>query len=522
MKEVTLQQREQARIQVLNTVLEYHLPIAQAAEIMGISERHTKRLLAAYRKEGVAALAHGNRGRRPHNAVPEEAAAAVVKLASNHYSGANHSHFTELLREREGIDLSRPTVRRILVKAGIGSPRSRRSQQHRFRRKRMPQEGMLIQVDGSPHAWLGEQADKFDLLLAVDDATGTVAQAIFRPTEDTRGYLVLLEGLVLQWGIPLALYSDRHAAFKYNARQGPAQYESTQFARVMRELGIQQIFAMSPQAKGRVERMASTFQDRLVTELRLAGATTMEEANEFLQEYLPRFNARFAVTPEQPEAAYRRVPEDLSLTETVSIRHTRKVARDNTVHYQWRVLQLLPGAESPSYAGLQVEVLERADGELMIRYQGEIVDFQEGDPRPSALWGEGSGSFPSPVGSEVADDVANGHLDREQRKLLADLESSVEKRAKARKAAGKCRAGKEKPVRHQLHRKPTPTQQARWEAVQQAKSRGLSLRAIARELGMSRVATRKYAVAESPPTKLLSAKERAKAEALAQGQMAAN
>ena len=143
--------REQARIKVLNSVLEYQLPIAQAAEIMGVSERHAKRLLAAYRRDGPAALAHGNRGRRPHNTVPEAAAAAVVKLASNHYSGANHSHFTELLREREGIDLSRPTVRRILVKAGIGSPRSRRSPQHRFRRRRMPQEGMLIQVDGSHH-----------------------------------------------------------------------------------------------------------------------------------------------------------------------------------------------------------------------------------------------------------------------------------------------------------------------------------------------------------------------------------
>ena len=172
MRELTLNQQEQARIKVPNSVLAYQLPIAQAAEIMGISERHAKRLLAAYRKGGPAAVAHGNRGRRPHNAAPDDAAAAVAKLASNHYSGANHSHFTELLGEREGIDLSRPTVRRILLKAGIGSPRSRRSQQHRFRRKRMPQEGMLIQVDGSPHAWLEERGEKFVLLLAVDDATG--------------------------------------------------------------------------------------------------------------------------------------------------------------------------------------------------------------------------------------------------------------------------------------------------------------------------------------------------------------
>ena len=129
-----MKQREQARIQVLNTVLEHQLSIAQAAEIMGVSERHTKRLLAAYRKEGAAALAHGNRRRRAPNAVPEAAAPAVVKLANDGYAGANHSHLTELLREREGIHLSLPTVRRSLVKAGMSSPRSRRSQQHQFHR----------------------------------------------------------------------------------------------------------------------------------------------------------------------------------------------------------------------------------------------------------------------------------------------------------------------------------------------------------------------------------------------------
>ena len=271
-------------------------PSPQAAEIMGVSERHTKRLLAAYRKGGPAVLAHGNRGRRPHNAVPEAAAAAVVKLASNGHAGANHTHLTELLRERESIDLSRSTVRRILTKAGIGSPRSRRSQQHRFRRRRMPQEGMLVQIDGSNHPWLEDRGPKLTLLIAVDDATGTVAQAVFRTGEDTRGYLLLLEGLIRQWAIPLALYSDRHAAFKYNARQKPVPVETThQFARVMRELGIQQIFALSPQAKGRVERMLETFQDRLVTELRLASANTIDQAKDVLQEFLPRFNARIAV-----------------------------------------------------------------------------------------------------------------------------------------------------------------------------------------------------------------------------------
>ena len=510
-----MNQQEQARIQVLNSVLEYQLPIAQAAEIMGVSERHTKRLLAAYRKLGAATLAHGNRGRRPHNAVPEAAAAAVVKPAGNGYSGANHTHFTELLQEREGINLSRPTVRRILVKAGIGSPRSRRSQQHRFRRRRMPQEGMLVQIDGSQHPWLEDRGPKLTLLIAVDDATGTVAQAVFRTTEDTRGYLVLLEGLVRQWGIPLALYSDRHAAFKYNARQKPVPVETTQFARVMREMGTQQIFALSPQAKGWVGRMLETFQHRLTTELRLAGASTIDEASLVLQEFLPRFNARFAVAAEQPETAYRQVPDELSLTEVICLKDTRKVARDNTVKYQWRVLQLLPGAERPSYAGLLVEVLERADGELLIRYQGEVVDFQEGPPPSSALWGAGSGCSPDTELQEVADGVVSSYLNEAQRERLAALESSDQDEVNVEGKAAKCRGGKAKPVRHQLHRTPTPTQQARWEAVQLAKEQGLSLRAIARNLGMAKNTAKKYAVAGSPPTKKLSAKERAKVEDLA-------
>ena len=196
MKEVTLNQKEQARLSVLNSVLEYQVPVAQAAELLGVSERHARRMLAAYREQGAAALAHGRRGRRPHNATSpaEEAAveAAVVELAIQRYEGANHTHFTELFSEREGIDLSRPTVRRILTKAGIGSPRSQRSPQHRFRRQRMPQAGMLVRLDGSHHAWLEDRGPKFALLLAVDDATGAVDNAVFRTGEDTRGYFMLL------------------------------------------------------------------------------------------------------------------------------------------------------------------------------------------------------------------------------------------------------------------------------------------------------------------------------------------
>ena len=378
-------QKEQTRLQVLNSVLADQVPVCQAAEVLGVSERHMRRILAAYRKEGAAALAHGNRGRRPANTTTETKTTYVVQLARTRYAGTNHTHLTELLMEREGIDLSRSTVRRILVGAGVDSPRRRRPPRHRVRRKRMAQEGMLLQIDGSHHRWLGEQGPRFVLLLAVDDATGTVPDALFSQEEDTRGYFLLMEGLIRQCGIPLAVYSDRHAVFKHTGepRQKPAG--PTQFARAMEELGIRQIFARSPQAKGRVERTAGTFQDRLVTELRLAGVTTIEEANEVLHRFLPRFNEKFGVPAEHSSVAYRSMESSVSLDQILCFKHRRKVARDNTVKYNWRTLQLLPGKERPSYAGAQMEVHEGLDGQLLVQYRGRTIPTQEAPPRPGVL-----------------------------------------------------------------------------------------------------------------------------------------
>ena len=205
------------------------------------------------------------------------------------------------------------------------------------------------------------------------------------------------------------------------------------------------------------------------------------------------------------------------MTEPAKVVDAEQVVRDNTVKYHWRVLQLLPGAERPSYAGLRVDVLERADGELMIRYQGEAVNYQEGPPPSSALWGAASACSPGPEQQEGADGVVNSHLNEAQRERLAALESSEssdDDEANDEDVATRGRGGKTKPVRRQLRRTPTETQQARWEAVQQAREQGLSLRAIARNLAMAKNTAKKYASAESPPTKKLSARDRTKAEAL--------
>ena len=377
-----MNQNEQTRLKVLNSVMVGQLPVAQAAELLGVSERHVWRVLAAYRSEGAAALVHGNRGRRPANATSEAAIADVLRLATTRYSGTNHTHLSELLMEREGIALSRSTVRRIALRAGVTSPRRRRSPRHRVRRKRMPQAGMLVQIDGSHHRWLEGRGPSFALLLAVDDATSTVPYALFQVEEDARGYLMLMEGLIQRSGIPLAVYSDRHAVFKHPAEPRQKLPGPTQFARAMQQLGIRQIFARSPQAKGRVERAAGTFQDRLVTELRLARVETMDQANEILHRYLPRFDRQFGVPAAQSEVAYRPPETATAVEQALCFRYRRKVAKDNTVKYRWRTLQLLPGQERPSYAGVRVEVLERPDGRLLVEYKGRMIPTQEAPPRP--------------------------------------------------------------------------------------------------------------------------------------------
>ena len=484
-----MEQFEEARRYVLDRVIAGDLQTAQAAEILGISERHAWRLLAAYRARGAPALEHGNRGRRPYNALPADVASAVVRLATARYPGANHTHLAELLWENEGLDVSSRTVHRILARAGIPSPRRRRPPEHRVRRERMPREGMLLQVDGSHHAWLEERGPRFALLLAVDDATGAAVHALFRPAEDARGYFLLLEEIVRRHGIPLALYSDRHGVFQASPDGRRGLKASTQFARAMRELGIAHVFARSPQAKGRVERAAGTFQDRLVTELRHARASTIPEAQPVLERFLPRFNARFRVPAAEAEVAYRPLDPALDLASILAFRHPRTVARDNTVKYRWRTLQLLPGPERTSYAGTRVEVVERPDGELSVLHQGETIPSHEAPPRAGVLRAPLAELARNPDHERIASGLGSGGAPRR----LTEPPAAAAAVDGARSGAETPEPGS-KPLRP-----PTPRQAARWKAIQQAQLQGLSLRATSRLLGTARVTVTSYVRANGVP-----------------------
>lgn len=389
MKGLMLSAKEEKRAYVLNGVLAKDWTVREAAELLQISERHLWRILASYRKEGVAALAHGNRGRVPANATPEEVRQRMVGLAKGPYDGANYSHMSELLEEWDGISCSRWTVRRVLREAGVGSPRRRRRPKHRRRRERRAQEGMLLQVDGSRHDWLST-GEKLTLVGGVDDATGTVPYALFREQEDTQGYLRLLEGVLERKGVPLALYSDRHSIFVTTGKETLEEQlrgcrQPTQVGRALEELGIQWIPAHSPQAKGRVERLWQTFQDRLRVELRLAGATTLEEANQLLWTFLPRYNARFGVPARQSGLAYRPLPDGLDPKSILCFKYQRVVASDNTVQFEGRSFQVQPTPNRTSYARASVELHKRLDGTIVVVHHGVALLTREAHPVPIIL-----------------------------------------------------------------------------------------------------------------------------------------
>jgi transposase len=392
METVTLNSKAQRRLMILNEMERGSITASQAAQLMGISVRQARRLLAGYRRDGAAALVHGNRGRPSPHAVSQAVREQVVVLARGPYDGANHTHLTELLAEREGLHLSRSSVRRILLVEGIRTPRRRRPPRHRRRRERLPQEGMLLQVDGSRHDWLEGRAPWLTLIGGIDDATGTVPFACFREQEDSHGYLRLLEGVIRRKGVPLALYSDRHSTFVVNAPRETTieedlagQKPRTQVGRALDQLGIELFLARSPQAKGRIERLWGTFQDRLLTELRLAGACTIDDANAVLEVFLARFNSRFAVTAADPDVAYRPAPPASHLANVLCFQHPRTVAADNTVRLAGRTVQLLPTPQRSSYARARVIVHERLDGELAVSYHGLLVPSHLTDPSPATL-----------------------------------------------------------------------------------------------------------------------------------------
>jgi len=369
--------KEVNRLRVLQGYMDGKMVIGEAARILKRSLRSVYRMLAKVREKGPEGVLHGNRNKVSPRRVPGAIRKKVIGLALGKYRDINDTHLCEILSKEEGIVMGRETLRGILRKEGIPSKRKVKRRKYRSRRERKEAFGMMLQLDASPHDWLQGRGPWLTLLGAKDDATGYV-WAHFEEAETTWGYLDLMGEVISTHGVPLSLYADRHSIF--HTTREPTIIEQlkdvvplTQFGRAMEELGISVLKAWTPQAKGRIERQWGVFQDRLVVELRLAGANTLEQAREVLKRFLKDYNERFCRLPKQSAAVFRKAPPKAVLHNILCLKETRMVKKDHTLSFGGLVLQIPFCKKYPCIADRQVDVRQYRDGHLEIGYRGSIV-----------------------------------------------------------------------------------------------------------------------------------------------------
>lgn len=391
---ILLSRKEIQRGHVLEQVALRTLTLKEAAEIMGVSYRQAKRIRQRWRAGGLEALCHGNRGRPVSHALTEVDAAVIVALHEHVYDNFNDTHFTEMLAEHEGVVLSRETVRKILRAAGREPKRKRRTKKRHARRPRKSQVGIMMQWDGSPHHWFGRNQPPCCLMCAIDDATSTVLGAAFTPAESSLSYLRLLDMVVRRHGAPLSVYQDRHTALTRSddfwsiEEQLQGEQYPTHVGRVLQDLGIRAISALSPQAKGRIERGFGILQDRLIAELGLSGITDMDEANRWLEErFIVRYNERFGVEAEEPGGAFVKVSKT-ERYEKIAFAYEATVGNDNCVRLGGLAIDVPPARNRPSFAKARVLVKQHLDGRWSIDYRGKIIARHEATPlnEPVRSW----------------------------------------------------------------------------------------------------------------------------------------
>lgn len=404
-----MSQKEFQRVKVIENAVGGRLSVREASRLLQLSERQVQRLKRRYQPDCWDWVQHGNRGQRRPWAVSVPQKQFILRLARGRYQGFNDSHFAEKLRAEENLTLSRETVRRILRAGKLASPQKRRPRQYRCRRIPRPRFGMMVLTDASRHDWLEGRGPQLTLVGFQDDATSQILAAEFQlEPENTVGYLRVLHAMITAYGIPLSLYRDRHNIFQRNdahwtqAEQLSGKQTPTHFGRALEELGIEQIPAYSPQAKGRIERAWRTCQDRLVSELRLAQVRTLPQANAVLQRFCADYNLRFARSAADRACDFRPLPRRFDLARCLSLHYQRVVGADHVVRLGEHlfVLPSLPGHRG--YARETVELSHQLDGMLRI-YRGDqllltvALPLQEQvDRRPARLTSAAKKKQPTP------------------------------------------------------------------------------------------------------------------------------
>ena len=369
-----MSQKEVHRLGVIERVLQEGLDQGQAAQLLSLSVRQVKRLCRSVREHGAAGLISRKRGRASHRRIAAERREHYVQLVRSHYADFGPQLAHEYLQREHGFAWSVETLRGWMLQAGLWQAKRRRAKRVHSPRARRECLGELVQIDGSHHDWFEARSVKCCLIAFIDDATGQVLGARFFEQETTQGYLDVLHALVRCHGAPLALYSDRHSIF---TKANPEDAKPTQFERALLQLDIEPICARSPQAKGRVERLFQTLQDRMCKAMRLHGIDTIVQANAWLHEYLHEHNRRFAVAPRQAQDMHRPWGGSAqALADICSMHHQRQLSAQGACKFDGSIVQLLPNQPHAPKARAMVDIAQHGDGTLHLSYRGQPLAFR--------------------------------------------------------------------------------------------------------------------------------------------------
>ena len=367
--------REISRLGVIQLLVKKQIKQRQAAERLGLSVRQIKRLMKAYRREGAKGLVSKMRGRPSHNQVGSQIKAPAIEWLQQRYPDFGPTLAHEKLVRVHHLPISVETVRHWMIQEDLWHPRRAKKPVIHPLRDRRARLGELIQIDGSPCAWFEDRAPACTLLVYIDDATGRLLELWFAEAETTFSYFEATEHYLIRHGRPLAFYSDKLSVFRVNLRNDLGGQGTTQFTRAMNQLGIEVICANTPQAKGRVERVNQTLQDRLVKEMRLRGISSRAAGNAYAPEFISDFNAHFAVEPRDPEDAHRPLRPQDDLARLLTIQELRVLSKNLTLNYHQVIYQIQTPRPTYALRNAQVVVRENRFGEIAIEYKGKPLPY---------------------------------------------------------------------------------------------------------------------------------------------------
>ena len=383
---IEMSAKERDRLAVVRRVVACELTQVRAGELLGLSVRQVKRLVSAFRRRGDRGLVSGRRGKPSNNRLELSKLARIEAALRDRYADFGATFAAEKLSQHEGLSVSKEAVRQIQTRLGLHIPRERRKKRVFQQRERRPRFGELIQIDGSVHDWLEGRGPKMTLIVFIDDATGRLTSLLFAPAETTRAYRAALRAHILAHGLPLALYSDRHGIFRVNAKDADSGDGLTEFGRVTGRLGIEQICAWTPQAKGRVERANKTLQDRLIKEMRLAGIADMAAAQAFLPAFMTSYNAQFAVQPRGVEDAHKPWTSPVeALDAALAIHEPRTLSKALTFSAGGAVHCIKTRDAGMAFRGAKVTVRHYLDGQMDVLFKDRVLPYTTVRKLPRAV-----------------------------------------------------------------------------------------------------------------------------------------